>query len=178
MTQDGEDVRKVEVLEYQDEWPLLFETEKKILHQVFQENIYTILHIGSTAVPGLAAKPIIDIMPVVYKLEQVDTLNKKMGQLGYIAKGENGLSGRRYFEKGGEQRTHHVHLFQLGNEEIERHLAFRDYLRTHPKEVLRYGVLKKESALCYPYDISAYITAKTNLVTEIEQLALEWYETK
>ena len=140
-------MRKVEVLDYQTEWPLLFEKEKKVLHQLFQENSHVVFHIGSTAVPGLAAKPVIDLMPVVYNLYQADSLNEKMEQLGYVVKGENGLPGRRYFEKGGDYHTHHVHLFQIGNQEIIRHLAFRDYLRAHPKEAQRYGQLKKESAL-------------------------------
>lgn len=170
-------MRKVEVLDYQTEWPLLFEKEKKILHQLFQENSHVVFHIGSTAVLGLAAKPIIDLMPVVYSLHQVDTLNEEMEQLGYVLKGENGLPGRRYFEKGGDYRTHHVHLFQIGNQEIIRHLAFRDYLRAHPKEAQRYGQLKKESALQYPNDIAAYIESKMTVVKEIEQLALHWYKT-
>lgn len=170
-------MRKVEVLDYQTEWPLLFEKEKKILHQLFQENSHVVFHIGSTAVLGLAEKPIIDLMPVVYSLHQVDTLNEEMEQLGYVLKGENGLPGRRYFEKGGDYRTHHVHLFQIGNQEIIRHLAFRDYLRAHPKEAQRYGQLKKESALQYPNDIAAYIESKMTVVKEIEQLALHWYKT-
>lgn len=170
-------MRKVEVLDYQTEWPLLFEKEKKVLHQLFQENSHVVFHIDSTAVPGLAAKPIIDLMPVVYSLHQVDTLNEEMEQLGYVLKGENGLPGRRYFEKGGDYRTHHVHLFQIGNQEIIRHLAFRDYLRAHPKEAQRYGQLKKESALQYPNDIAAYIESKMTVVKEIEQLALHWYKT-
>lgn len=160
-------MRKVEVLDYQTEWPLLFEKEKKILHQLFQENSHVVFHIGSTAVLGLAAKPIIDLMPVVYSLHQVDTLNEEMEQLGYVLKGENGLPGRRYFEKGGDYRTHHVHLFQIGNQEIIRHLAFRDYLRAHPKEAQIYGQLKKENALQYPNDIAAYIEAKMTVVKEI-----------
>ncbi len=170
-------MRKVEVLDYQTEWPLLFEKEKKILHQLFQENSHVVFHIGSTAVLGLAEKPIIDLMPVVYSLHQVDTLNEEMEQLGYVLKGENGLPGRRYFEKGGDYRTHHVHLFQIGNQEIIRHLAFRDYLRAHPKEAQRYGQLKKESALQYPNDIAAYIESKMTVVKEIEQLALHCYKT-
>lgn len=170
-------MRKVEVLDYQTEWPLLFEKEKKILHQLFQENSHVVFHIGSTAVLGLAEKPIIDLMPVVYNMHQADTLNEEMEQLGYVVKGENGLPGRRYFEKGGDYRTHHVHLFQIGNQEIIRHLAFRDYLRAHPKEAQRYGQLKKESALQYPNDIAAYIESKMTVVKEIEQLALHCYKT-
>ena len=170
-------MRKVEVLDYQTEWPLLFEKEKKVLHQLFQENSHVVFHIGSTAVPGLAAKPIIDLMPVVYNMHQADALNEEMEQLGYVVKGENGLPGRRYFEKGGDYRTHHVHLFQIGNQEIIRHLAFRDYLRAHPKEAQIYGQLKKENALQYPNDIAAYIESKMTVVKEIEQLALHWYKT-
>lgn len=94
-----------------------------------------------------------------------------------MVKGENGLPGRHYFEKGGDHRTHHVHFFQIGNQEITRHLAFRDYLRAHPKEAQRYGQLKKENALLYSDDSAAYIEAKMIVVKEIEQLALQWYKT-
>lgn len=109
------------------------------LNQILKNEIIDIHHIGSTSVPGLSAKPIIDIMPVVKDINIVDKYNEEMQGIGYEPKGENGISGRRYFEKGGDNRTHHVHIYQVGSYEIKRHLAFRDYLREHIEVKKVYG---------------------------------------
>lgn len=136
---------------------------------VFESEIIEIYHIGSTSVEGLLAKPIIDIMPVVRKVDRIDEFNTAMIDIGYEPKGENGLPGRRYFQKGGDERTHHIHFYEIGNPAIERHLAFRDYLRSHPDAVKAYGNLKKELSQHFPYDIEAYIRGKERLVSEIEK---------
>ena len=94
--------------------------------------------------------------------------------IGYEPKGENGLPGRRYFQKGGDNRTHHVHMYELGNLEIERHLAFRDFLRVHSIIARKYGDLKEALAEQFPYDIDAYINGKDKLAKEIEQQAVYW----
>lgn len=98
-----------------------------------------------------------------------------MEAIGYEAKGENGIPGRRFFQEGGDNRTHHVHIYQAGSSEIERHLAFRDYLRTHPDAASEYGKLKRQLAQQFPYDIESYIEGKERLVVKIEQQALRWY---
>jgi len=97
-----------------------------------------------------------------------------MIDIGYEPKGENGLPGRRFFQKGGDSRTHHIHFYEIGNTEIERHLAFRNYLRTHPDAVKKYGSLKKELAQRFPNDIEAYISGKEHLVLKIEKQAMDW----
>lgn len=169
-------MRKVEVSPYIEQWDRMFEDEAKKLHRIFGSEILAIHHIGSTSVHGLKAKPIIDIMPVVREINKVDEYNEAMVAAGYTPKGENGLAGRRFFQKGSDQRPHHVHVYEAGNSEIERHLAFRDYLRTHPKDRRIYGDLKEKLALHYPYDIDSYIKGKEPLVLELERKALEWYE--
>lgn len=169
-------MRKVGVVEHTKDWKRLFEEEAKLIREIFASEIVAIHHIGSTSVAGLAAKPIIDILPVVRDIEKIETYNNQMIALGYTPKGEYGLPGRRYFQKGGDNRTHHVHMYEAGNDEIERHLAFRDYLRQHPQAVKEYGALKVELAKRFPYDISAYIDGKDSFVSEMEQKAIRWYE--
>ncbi|MBU9724228.1 MULTISPECIES: GrpB family protein [Bacillaceae] len=168
-------MRKVEVVDYNPEWEALFQSEATRLIEIFGEQLVAIHHIGSTSVPGLAAKPIIDIMPVVKNIDHVDERNEKMVAIGYEPKGENGIAGRRYFQKGGDNRTHHVHIFYEGSEDIVRHLAFRDYVRTSPEIKQEYGDLKKHLAAKYTNDIAAYIAGKNQLVKQIEAQALRWY---
>lgn len=164
-------MRRVVVTEYNPDWKNRFEQEAAEIKKVLGEECLAVHHIGSTSVPGMAAKPIIDLMPVVRDIEKIDGFNEKMRNLGYQAKGENGLSGRRYFQKGGDDRTHHVHIYQLGNQEVARHLAFRDYLGENPRIAEEYGTLKKKLAKEYPCDIQKYIDGKEELVARIEKLA-------
>lgn len=168
-------MRRVEVTPYNEHWASMYEAEAAKMRRVFGEQLIAIHHIGSTAVPGLHAKPIIDIMPVVRDISKVDEYNQLMRDIGYEPRGENGISGRRYFQKGGDNRTHHVHVFRVENLHIRRHLAFRDYLRAHPNEAREYGELKRKLAREFPYDIDSYIQGKETLVKEIEQRALKWY---
>jgi GrpB-like predicted nucleotidyltransferase (UPF0157 family) len=127
-------------------------------------------HIGSTAIPGIAAKPIIDILPVVREIDHVDAL-----AAGYRAWGEFGLPGRRYFtrEENGK-RTHDVHVYAVGNPEITRHLAFRDYMNAHPEEARAYGRLKEKLAQEFPTNFEAYMDGKHAFVQERERRALAW----
>ncbi|MBA4494025.1 GrpB family protein [Paenactinomyces guangxiensis] len=171
-------MREVTVVPYDPYWNVLYEREAGRLKQVLGSCLIGLYHIGSTSVPGLAAKPVIDLMPVVKQIEWVDSLNEQMARLGYIAKGENGIPGRRYFYKGETVRTHHVHIFAAGNPEISRHLAFRDYLRTHPEEAKSYGELKLKLAQQFPFDIQSYMDGKDSLVKELEKKALRWQQEK
>jgi len=167
---------KVEVVEYNKDWPALFEEEAEKIRNILGDELIGIHHIGSTSVENLKAKPIIDIMPVVKDIEKVDNYNEEFIKLGYEPKGEYGIPGRRFFRKGSTIRTHHVHVFDINNtKEIERHLAVRDYLRTHPQDAYEYGELKSKLAALYPWDIEAYCNGKDVFVKELERKALEWY---
>src|SRR5690625_2800411 len=152
----------------------MYEEETVKLRKILGAEIYKIYHIGSTSVDGLIAKPVIDIMPVVRDVNRVDDFNTAMIDIGYEPKGENGLPGRRFFQKGGDERTHHIHFYEIGNTEIERHLAFRNYLRTYPYAVKKYGSLKKQLSQRFPDDIKAYISGKEKLISEIEKKAIGW----
>ncbi|MBY7144892.1 GrpB family protein [Virgibacillus sp. NKC19-3] len=169
-------MRKVEVTSYDGDWPMKFEEESKQLHHIFGSEMIEIHHIGSTSVKGLKAKPIIDIMPVVKNISWIDKFDAEMINIGYEPKGENGISDRRFFQKGGDDRTHHVHVYERGDPEIKRHLAFRDYLRKHPDILKNYGDLKEELSNLFPNDIESYIKGKAQMVSEIESKALVWYQ--
>ncbi|MFL1673323.1 GrpB family protein [Paenibacillus dendritiformis] len=172
----------VMVTEYNEKWDHMFREEAQKIEEIFADELLDIHHIGSTSVPGLKAKPIIDMMPVVKDIEKMDSYNEKMEGLGYECMGEFGMTGRRYFRKGGDNRTHQVHVFQADNkEDIQRHLAVRDYLRTHPEAVKQYGDLKEKLANQFPKDIEAYMdgkrcvcerTGKKSIALVYESLAL------
>ena len=160
------------VAEYDPQWASMFETEADLIKEILQENLVEIHHIGSTAVEGLSAKPKIDIMPVVKSLETVDTVSSKFEEIGYEYLGEFGIKGRRYLRKGGDERTHQIHIFAEGDtNNINRHLAFRNYMRTHPKERAQYSALKKELAQKFPYDIDGYCDGKEAFIKCIEAKA-------
>lgn len=164
------------VLPYDPQWSILYQQEAQAIRQILGDNLVAIHHIGSTSVPGLCAKPIIDILPVVRNLDAVDACNAQFQALGYEAMGEWGIPGRRYFRKGGDNRTHHIHIFRQDNHsEIDRHLAVRDFLRSHPADAEAYGKLKMSLAKQYPENIEAYCDGKDAFVKELERRALSFY---
>lgn len=167
---------KVEVVPYDPSWPALFEKEAAALRSILGETLIEVHHIGSTSVPGLAAKPIIDIILEVSDLDELDAKGGQMEQLGYEVMGEYGIPRRRYFRKGGERRTHHVHSFVAGDEHVTRHLAFRDYLRAYPEIAADYAQVKQQAAERSNNDIEEYCDAKDPFVKEYEQKALAWLQ--
>ena len=167
----------ITVVNYDPEWPSKYVRERDYITEILKENCISIYHIGSTSVPGLAAKPIIDIMAVVRSLEKVDTVAEKFSEIGYEYLGEFGITGRRYLRKGGDERTHQIHIFQADDwNNIGRHLAFRDYMHTHEKERNEYAKIKKDLAQKFPYDIDGYCDGKENFVREMEERALAQYD--
>lgn len=166
----------IKVVDYDENWKKDYKKEEHDIKAILQDELINSFHIGSTSVPGLKAKPIIDIMLVVRDIHTLDLFSKQFEQLGYEVMGEFGIVGRRYFRKGGDNRTHQIHAFQFDNiTEIERHLVFRDYLREHPEICKQYGDLKSELAEQYPNDIEGYGDGKDSFVKEVEKEAMKWY---
>lgn len=166
----------IRVVQYCPKWHEDYRREAEHIIQILGQELVEIHHIGSTAVEGLSAKPIIDLMPIVRRIETIDAYNGEFEKLGYECMGEFGIPGRRYFRKGGDERTHQIHIFEEGNQkDIMRHLAVRDYLRTHDEMRRQYGALKKELARLYPENIEAYCAGKDSFVKEMERRALAWY---
>lgn len=152
----------------------MFEEESKKFKNIFDYLIVNIHHIGSTAIPDIKAKPVIDLMIEVINIGEVDQFNHQMEQLGYTAHGENGIPNRRFFSKGGNNRTHHVHIFKQGDSEITRHIAFRDYLIAHPEEAQKYSQLKQSLADKYPTDMELYMEGKNDYIKSIDNKAKKW----
>jgi GrpB-like predicted nucleotidyltransferase (UPF0157 family) len=168
-------MRRIEVVSYDPGWPEEYAREAGELSEVFCELLLSIHHIGSTAIPGMRAKPIIDIMPVVRDIDLIDALNPVMEGLGYTVKGENGIPGRRYFRKGSDiHHTHHVHVYEPDHAEVARHLDFRDYLRSHSLEAEAYSQLKVELTRCHTLDILAYSGGKSVFIEEVIGKARAW----
>ncbi len=152
-----------------------FQNEKLLISDALgSEVVKAIHHIGSTSVKGLCAKPIIDILLEVNCLQRLDELSTKMEALGYLVKGEFGIEGRRYFQKGGVQRSHQVHAFKSEDPHVERHLAFRDYLSAFPEIKEQYGALKQEAVKVCGNDIEKYIAHKNDFIKYHELEALNW----
>jgi len=166
-------VRNIEVIEYDPIWPRLFEEERSLLIQTLGEVAIGIHHIGSTAVPGLAAKPIIDILIEVTDVVALDALNQNIEAIGYEPRGESGIPRRRYFKKGGDNRTHHVHAFTQGDLNVTRLIAVRDYLRVHPDVAQEYGEQKKDVAARCDNDIDRYCDGKDAYMKIVEAAAME-----
>lgn len=167
--------RVIEVVPYDPRWPEAFALEAPRLRDAIGDNVVAIHHVGSTAVPGLCAKPTIDIVVEVRDIETADARNERMEQLGYEARGEWGFSGRRYFVKQqGSRRTHHVHVYQTGHPEIDDSCSFRDYLRAHPAQASEYGRLKQRLAQQFPLDGRSYTDAKAGFVERMVKAARAW----
>ena len=166
--------RKVEVAPPDPAWSRTFEAEAARIAAALGDEVIAVHHIGSTAIPGISAKPIVDLLVEVHRIEAVDDLSGAMAERGYEGWGENGLPGRRYFDRRGDRHMCHVHVYGSGNPELERHLAFRDYMRAHPENANAYGRLKEDLARKYPRDIEAYMDGKDAFVKEMENRALSW----
>ncbi len=157
---------------YTKDWITEFEREKEILIRAIGEWVKDIQHIGSTAIPGICAKPIIDIMIGVKSLEEADFhCTPAIQKLGYeyIQRYESEFPERRYFQKCSSQniRTHQIHLVRMNSEWWKRRIFFRDYLKSHPKARFEYETLKKELAQKCT-DTNEYASAKTDFIRSIE----------
>jgi GrpB-like predicted nucleotidyltransferase (UPF0157 family) len=172
-------MRKTKIVPWTEEWSNAYRREEQLLKEIFQDELVDIFHIGSTSVPAIGyAKPIIDILLVTKDIEKVNSFNKILENEGYISKGEYGIPGRRYFPKGQVNRTHHLHIYQVGNENIKGHLDFKEYLIMHPEEAKKYGELKVKLAKLYPGNHYQYQDGKQEFVNELVQRAKNWALTR
>ncbi|KOA19416.1 dephospho-CoA kinase/protein folding accessory domain-containing protein [Clostridium homopropionicum DSM 5847] len=172
------EIRTIEVVPYNLNWVKKYLDEAEKVKKIMADELVKIHHIGSTAIPGISAKPVIDILVEVKNIRDVDNYNEEMKEIGYIPKGEYGIEGRKFFLKGEINRTHHVHVFEMGNSEIKRHLNFRDYMISHPEEAKSYSELKKELAIKFIHDIDGYCNGKDGFIKEIDKKAEEWAKTR
>ncbi len=178
----------VYVVEYDPQWPKMYETERARILEATGNVLSATEHIGSTSVPGLAAKFVIDIMPGVQSLVEFDrhhkaTFVEAMTKLGYEygTQYEAIMPERRYFVRSGYNPLHprghiiHAHIVEIGSPFWVRHLAFREYLRAHPTERDAYGAFKMSLAPQHD-DTGTYADAKHDFIQAMEASALAWYE--
>jgi GrpB-like predicted nucleotidyltransferase (UPF0157 family) len=166
----------VRVVPYEDEWPWLFREQAAQMRAALGEVALRIDHIGSTSVPGLAAKPVIDVQISVAALEPVDAFRLPLEGLGYVFRVNNPERTKRYFrESPGERRTH-VHVRRLGSWNEQFALLFRDYLRVHPDAARRYATLKRRLAARYnqPEERTQYTDAKDPFIWRAMYAANLW----
>ena len=176
--------RLIAVVDSDPTWGTAFEREAAALARVFGEMLLAVHHIGSTSVPALPAKPIIDLLVVLRETETIARFDAAMEALGYRIRGEcldaeiPGTPGRFYFSKDKQGvRTHQVHACAAGHPEIADKLAFRDYLRAHPAQAARYGALKRRLALEYSHDNIGYMRGKDQFIKSLLQDARHWRRT-
>jgi GrpB-like predicted nucleotidyltransferase (UPF0157 family) len=162
--------------EYNPDWPRLAASHAERL-RVLGPTLVIVHHIGSTAVPGLAAKPIVDLMALVTDLADLDRERGRVEALGYHWHGELGISGRRYCTLSTEIgiRIVQLHFFKTDSPHAERHLAFRNYLRAHPETANAYENVKRRARDLHPNDSHAYSDEKDAWIRKMEATALTWF---
>jgi GrpB-like predicted nucleotidyltransferase (UPF0157 family) len=169
------DIRTVHLAPHDTAWAGMAAAEAGRIAPAVGDTLVRIEHIGSTAIPGIAAKPIIDLMPVVRGLEALDARREAVEALGYLWRGEFGIPGRRYCPLGHDgRRLFHVHFFAAGDGNIARHVAFRDYLRAYRDEALAYETVKRAAAEAQPDDSHAYNDHKSDWIRACQERALAW----
>jgi GrpB-like predicted nucleotidyltransferase (UPF0157 family) len=168
---------EVEIVEYDPRWPGLFDEEAKRLRAALDPSLIVGLeHFGSTSIPGLSAKPIIDILVAVRALTDAqENFVETLRYLDYVYWADNPKKDRMFFVKGmppfGSKRSHHVHVTEPQGEMWQR-LAFRDYLRAHPEEARTYEQLKRRLAAEHRTDREAYTDAKSAYVEAVMRKAV------
>lgn len=161
----------VVLVPYDSEWPRRYEDAARAILEACPGVVTEIHHIGSTSIPGLAAKPYIDIMPGLARFEDGERMVEPMARLGYAYKGEGGIPGRHYFSRRFDDDPHawkhNVHAYAVGYAEWDRHLVFRDALRADSELAHQYLELKLQLAARFPNDVEAYANAKSDFVEAV-----------
>lgn len=161
--------KHVVVEAYNEAWKQDFIDITADIREALGDLAVKIEHVGSTSVPGLSAKPIIDIDIVIKDYSVFEDVVASLSSIGYHHEGDLGIPGREAFKYDGKDnlRKHHLYVCTEDSKELNRHLAFRDYLLTHPDAVADYSRVKQEGASLYPYDIDGYIAYKSPLIEKI-----------
>ncbi len=180
---DGEHItpeqREVELVPHNPEWSQLADEEAKQILEQLSIPVIGIYHIGSTSIPGIKAKPILDFVMEVADLDEIIRSAEALEELGYLSKGEYGIPGRQFFTKDTNgERSHHLHVFQKGHPDIERHLVFRDFLRANPEAAHEYELIKEKLAKRFPKESGNYTEAKSDFILSMDEVARYWLEQK
>ena len=169
---------KIKLVAYDPLWAKEFASIRSILFESLKDNILEIEHVGSTSIPNLIAKPILDIDIVINPTKsQLHSVIKILNQLGYKHVGDQGISGREAFKRTTEKvpisdinktwMAHHLYVCQENSLAFLNHTTLRDYLLQHPNEAVDYGVLKTNLAKKFPHNMEAYVSGKTEFISSI-----------
>ncbi|HWI65343.1 MAG TPA: GrpB family protein [Symbiobacteriaceae bacterium] len=167
-------IAPITVVPYRPEWQAEFRGYRDRVAAALGDVAVSIDHVGSTSVPGLAAKPIIDLDVAVADASVIPLAIERLAAIGYVHEGDLGIPGREAFINPPGTPRHHLYVCTVDNPEYQRHLLFRDYLRAHPDEAAQYGELKQELARRFPYERETYWRGKTELVLAILERARAW----
>lgn len=160
--------KPIEVVDYDLHWPALFADIAERVQAAFANSPLTgVEHVGSTAVPSLPAKPVIDIDVVIPSRAELPDAIARLAAIGYTHQGDLGITSRESFRQPDGTPRHNLYVCAEDSPELRRHLAFRDYLRTHPDDARRYAELKRELAARHVADIDAYVDGKAEFVHSI-----------
>ena len=163
----------VEVVDYDPTWPRTFEKIRATIAACLAGLTSRIEHVGSTAVPGLAAKPIVDVDVLLDTNDVMPDAIARLSHLGYRHEGNLGIPGREAFSAPADMPHHHLYVCPPGSEEFGRHIAFRNYLRSHPVAAGEYAALKQALASQVRYDRKAYTNGKHAFVRDVLSRAKE-----
>ena len=161
--------KRVEVVPYDKRWVQSFLEIKAEIKEALGDLALTVEHVGSTSVEGLSAKPVIDIDVVIADETVLDAVISALATIGYEHEGNLGIEGREAFRYTGKDhlQKHHLYVCPKNSPELRRHLAFRDYLRSHPAAAEEYGRIKAEGARQFPNDIDGYVAYKSHWIREV-----------
>jgi GrpB-like predicted nucleotidyltransferase (UPF0157 family) len=168
----------IELVPHRSEWAEMARTESARLKDALGDLLITVHHIGSTAIPGIRAKPIVDLIPLVSSVDALDGAASRLEALGYEYLGEFGLPGRRYcrlIDPVSGKRLFQLHCFQPDAAEFPRHVTFRDYLRAYSDIAKEYEGEKVRAAALHPDDVLAYNRAKNDWIQRAQADALAWW---
>jgi len=169
--------REVELVPHNPDWSNQADDEAKRILAGLSFPVVGIYHIGSTSVAGIKAKPILDFVMEVEDLQDVIQSLPEFEAIEYVNKGEYGIPGRQFFTRDTNgDRTHHLHVFQTGHPDIERHTVFRDYLRANPEAARKYEKLKEKLAKRFPKQSGNYTAAKSDFILSMDEVARYWLE--
>ena len=163
------------VVDYDANWQFQYEQEKIQILDALGDTVADIQHIGSTSVPGLAAKPVIDILLGLKQVPPTQSQIFGLEALGYLYCGEFGIPGRYYFRRG-MPRTHQIHSVLLDSEFWKTHILFRDFLRVHPNAAQQYQALKRKLAVEFRYNRERYTDSKAPLIEQLLVQARAWQQ--
>lgn len=168
-------LRRVEVVPYDTRWPDYYANEARRIQQVLGSHLREIYHIGSTAIPGMSAKPVIDIILICENLDNIDAITARLNSLNYYNIRRHVIPHRSYFtRRQDEDISYHLHIRERGDPQINRHINFRDYVISHPDDARAYEKLKLKLAEQFVNDINSYVFGKDRLVQEIDARAKRW----